>query len=226
MKDLFYKTMTPPMRINQWVYRHVRAPRSGTVKVHLGPGQRKYLRGWYNVDANFLTAKIDVWADLRSTLPFRDNTVDVFYSHHVIEHLPDALLPFHFAEMFRCLKPGGCFRVGGPNGDEAVRRFVAGDLGWFSDFPDKRKSVGGRFANFILCRGEHLTILTTSYLTEIATATGFINVTRCDPTIETHHPHWIEAEVLSQEHESTPDAPHTLLIEAEKPGITSTWNPA
>ena len=57
----------------------------------------------------------------------------------VIEHLPD--LPGHFAEMFRALKPGGVFRIGGPNGDSAIRKFVEGDSAWFSDFPDKAVAV-------------------------------------------------------------------------------------
>jgi SAM-dependent methyltransferase len=217
LKEAFYNSLSGPMRINSWLHRHFLAPKSGVLKVQLGPGQGKYLAGWCNVDANLFTAKIDVWADLRYRLPFRDNTVDVFYSHHVIEHLPDQLLPFHFGEMYRCLKPGGFIRVGGPNADAAMQQYLAGNMDWFGDFPDKRASLGGRFANFILCRGEHFTILTESYLAEIATNVGFQGVRRCLPITETHHPAMIDDALLSREFESTPDAPHTLLIEAEKP---------
>lgn len=32
--------------------------------VQLGPGQKNYIDGWVNVDANFVTAKIDIWADI------------------------------------------------------------------------------------------------------------------------------------------------------------------
>ena len=72
------------------------------VKVHLGPGKKNYLNGWINVDANIITAKIDVWSDIKHPLPFKDDVVDVFYSHHVIEHLPYMQKNFH--EMYRCLK--------------------------------------------------------------------------------------------------------------------------
>jgi len=175
------------------------------------------LGGWINVDATFLTAKIDVWANLEDPLPFRSGTIDVMYSHHVIEHLSDATLPFHLREIYRCLKPGGVLRVGGPNADNAIRKFVERDLSWFSDYPDRRTSIGGKFANFILCRGEHLAILAHSYMGELMTAAGFHNIQPCRPKTETFHPHLIDAAILATESEETPDVPHTLLLEAKKP---------
>jgi predicted SAM-dependent methyltransferase len=208
--------MRYPMRINAFRHR-ILPPTTGVRRVQLGPGQEHYLKGWVNVDANAFSAKIDIWADLSGKLPFRTATVDAFYSHHVIEHLPDASLPFHFSELFRCLKPGGVIRVGGPNGDVAFERFLADDKEWFSDFPDKRRSVGGRLANFILCRGEHLTILTSSYLKELIEEAGFSNINFKRPKTETAFPLIFDEQVLSSEWESTPDFPHTLLVEAIKP---------
>ena len=73
------------MALNAWRHRNFSARAGQTVRVHLGPGQKNYLPGWVNVDANFLTAKIDVWANLADPLPFPDASVDAIYSHHVIE---------------------------------------------------------------------------------------------------------------------------------------------
>jgi SAM-dependent methyltransferase len=168
-------------------------------------------------DANFLTSKIDIWADIRNKLPFRPGTIMAVYSHHVIEHLPDTLLQFHFGEMFRALRPGGVIRVGGPNADMAIQKFEENELDWFSDFPDKRYSIGGRFANFILCRGEHLTILTSSYLKELAVIAGFTEIHFCKPVQETYYPSIFDCHVLGKEWETTPDCPHTLIMEARKP---------
>jgi predicted SAM-dependent methyltransferase len=216
-KAAYYSFMGIPMRVNGWLYRVFRAPHSGPLRVHLGPGKKSYLEGWTNVDANIFTARADVWADLRNPLPFRDQTVDVFYSHHVIEHIADSLLPFHFGEMYRCLKPGGVIRIGGPHGDNAIRKFSEKDAAWFSDFPEARRSIGGRFANFILCRGEHLTILTRSYLEELLAASGFVDIVPRRPCDDTGHPRWIDSAVLALEAEKTPECPHTLLMEARKP---------
>jgi predicted SAM-dependent methyltransferase len=217
LKASYYTLFHYPMRVNAFRHRAFPLHREHA-KVQLGPGQKNYIDGWVNVDANFLTAKIDIWADISGKLPFRSGSVDAFYSHHVIEHLPDQTLPFHFAEMFRCLRNGGVIRVGGPHGDSAIRKFQENDAAWFSDFPDKRDSIGGKFANFILCRGEHLTILTSSYMTEIASEAGFQDITFCKPITETNSPAIFDHGVTSTEWESTPEAPHTLLMEARKPG--------
>lgn len=214
-KALFYVVAGPLMKLNARAYRSLRAPKQGVVKAHLGPGQKHYLEGWINIDANMFTGRCDVWANLIDGIPLRDNSVDAIYSHHVIEHLPD--LAFHFREMYRCLKPGGTFRVGGPNGDMAIHKFVEGDAAWFDNWPDNRSSLGGRLENFIFCRGEHLTILTHSYLRELAEDAGFVHVGQVQPRRETHYPHLFDANVLGTERERTPVAPHTLLIEAQKP---------
>ncbi|HUN21918.1 MAG TPA: methyltransferase domain-containing protein [Anaerolineales bacterium] len=215
LKKLFFSITNPVMYANAWFYRSFLSPNSGSVKVHLGPGQKNYLHGWINVDANIVSAKIDVWANFSYMLPFRDNSVDVFYSHHVIEHVPN--LQFHFKEMYRCLKPSGVFRVGGPNGDSAIKKYVEKDVNWFSDFPQKQDSLGGRLNNLIFCAGEHLSLLTFSYLEEICQKAGFDKpIYLCQPTSQTNFPQWISPDVLAKEWESTPDCPYTLIIEGQK----------
>lgn len=213
-KRAYYLFAGPMMRLNGWLYRHFRAPRDGTVKAHLGPGRRSYISGWINVDANPFTSSCDLWANLRNPLPFHDSTVDAMYSHHMVEHLPN--LAFHFSEVYRCLKAGGVYRVGGPNGDCAVKKFVDNDLEWFDIFPDRRESVGGRLDNFIFCRQEHLALLTNSYVTELMSNCGFTDIRTCLPTKETGYPELFD-DCLATEFESDFEYPHTLIVEATKP---------
>lgn len=215
-KSAFYITTGPLMKLSGIIYRYFRAPRKGVLKIQLGPGKKNYIDGWINVDANMFTAKCDVWVDLRNPLPFHNDTVDAIYSHHVIEHLPN--IQKHFEDIYRCLKPGGVCRVGGPNGDSAIAKFTEGDTKWFDDFPDKRTSIGGRFENFIFCRQEHVTILTYSFLEEIMTNIGFTNLRLCSPVKETSYPEIFKA-CLLKEQESDFDMPHTLIIEGTKPRI-------
>lgn len=213
-KEMFYQFTGPLMKINGVVYKNFRAPRKGNVRVHLGPGQRNYIDGWINIDANMFTGKCDVWADLRNPLPFDDESVQCFYSHHMIEHLPN--IEYHLQDAYRCLAPGGAYRVGGPNGDSAIVKFVENDTQWFSDFPDKRSSVGGRFENFVFCRGEHLTILTFSFLEELMKGIGFSDIHVCLPVRDTRYPELFNP-CLAMENESDFLVPHTLIIEARKP---------
>ena len=213
IKASFFVVAGPFMRLNGLLYKSLRAPESG-IRAHLGPGRKRYLPGWINVDANMFTGKCDVWSDLRYGLPFRDNSLTACYSHHMVEHLPE--MRSHFAEVFRCLQPGGVYRVGGPNGDSAIQKFIEGDTSWFSHFPEDRRSIGGRFENFIFCGGEHLTILTESFLRELLEDAGFIDITLRRPIVDSGYPELFE-DALEQEHESDTDCPHTLLLEAVKP---------
>ncbi|MGB3207689.1 MAG: hypothetical protein WBB28_22115 [Crinalium sp.] len=214
LKRTFYSLFRYPMRTNAWIYKNFRSPKEG-LKVHLGPGQGNYINGWLNVDANFISAKIDLWANLLDPLPFRDNSVEIFYSHHVIEHLPESYLPTHFEQMFKALHSGGGIRVGAPHAGNAYRKYTEGDIAWFSsDFPYNRSSIGGRLANFIFCDGEHLTALDETYLTEIAKNAGFIDISFKLPTKESD---LVGEEILSKENETDFLYPHTIIMEAKKP---------
>ena len=218
-KAAYFGVMRVPMFLSGRFYRALLAPRSlnvRTVKVQLGPGQKNYLPGWINVDANFVTARCDVWANIQDSLPFPDLSVDVFYSHHVIEHIPDRQLVRHFADMHRCLKPGGLIRIGGPNGDMAMRKYLSEDSEWLGNFTDPHESIGGKLKNFILCRNEHLTILTPSYLREIALLSGYESAIFCTAGQSTTEPDLIDSDVLQQESWSSPNEPHTIIVECRK----------
>ncbi len=215
VKSTYYSLLSPLMRLNAMRYRaRPLVSLAARNLVHLGPGQEKYLQGWINVDANLISSKPDIWADLRFKLPFPDNSVDAIYSHHMIEHLPD--LDFHFLEMYRCLAPGGTIRVGGPHGDNAIQAMLTGQHDWFGDWPTSRKSMGGRFENFIFCKGEHLTILTESLLCELAENAGFEDIRIVMPR-ETSYPENISGTVLALEEEVTDRLVRTVLVEAKKP---------
>lgn len=58
-------------------------------------------------------------------LPFADNSLEVAYTSHTIEHVKNDAVRNLFLEVFRCLKPGGIFRITCPDAD---RLFLATSL--------------------------------------------------------------------------------------------------
>ncbi len=212
-KAAFYRVAGPAMWVNGHVHKAIRAPRTGDLKLHLGPGRKNYLPGWVNLDANVWSGKADVWADLRNPLPFHDNSALAAYSHHMIEHLPN--LSAHFQDVFRTLRSGGVYRVGGPNADTAMREYIAGNTAWFSSWPDDRRSVGGRLENFLMCRGEHLTLLTPSFLRELLEDAGFVEIEDHVPSQTTGAPD-LFGDCLAKERAEDAETGRTLILEARK----------
>ena len=74
----------------------------GALRINLGASQT-YLPGFVNVD---IAEHAEVTCDLgRDPLPFESGTVDLVFSHHTLEHVPDYL--FALSEIFRVLKHDG-----------------------------------------------------------------------------------------------------------------------
>ena len=75
------------------------------VVIELGCGSAKQVKDAIGID-QIDHDTVDIICNLEDGLPFLpDNSVDVIYSFHLLEHLPD--LGFFMAEIFRVLKPGG-----------------------------------------------------------------------------------------------------------------------
>lgn len=81
-------------------------------------------------------------------LEFDDDSFDVIYSFHALEHIPDPLLAVR--EMRRVLRPGGTYLVGTPNKDRVVGYIgsaspVADRIRW--NIADWRARLAGRWSN-------------------------------------------------------------------------------
>jgi len=110
---------------------------SGKVCVNLGAGNFS-LFGWASVDhVN------DDYADIQSKefiecnfssydlFPFEDDSVDLFYCSHVIEHISPAYIDHFFAEVYRCLKPSGLIRIICPDATILWERARSGERDFF-----------------------------------------------------------------------------------------------
>jgi predicted SAM-dependent methyltransferase len=82
------------------------------LKLNIGCGS-VYLEGWINIDIESETA--DLHHDMRTPLPYHDNSVDFIYNEHFIEHLTAEEGVRVMKEFHRVLKPEGVLRIATPD---------------------------------------------------------------------------------------------------------------
>lgn len=83
-----------------------------SIKLHLGCGS-VYKPGWINIDLD--SPKADVLQDLTSPLPYEDDSVELIYSEHFIEHITRAQARDFLKECRRVLSDSGTLRLSTPD---------------------------------------------------------------------------------------------------------------
>jgi predicted SAM-dependent methyltransferase len=213
-KDLYFTLLSKATLPNYYAHRFRAAifPRNGTpVHLHLGCGPN-YLPGFLNIDAN-PQRKVDLWLDVRNGLPFPDGTVTSIYSTHMLEHLYHDELGRLFAECWRVLQPGGGVRFIVPNLETAITAYLQRENEWFDDYPRRLQSLGGRFANFIFCDGQHRTTFDYGHLRELLEQARFertLHVQEGESTL-------YQAGAPAYAPADRSDLAHSLYVEAFKP---------
>jgi predicted SAM-dependent methyltransferase len=174
-KDIYFLGLSKATLPNYYLRRMLcrwQRQNGREIHLHLGCG-RRYLPGFVNVDAN-PRQKIDLWLDVRNGIPFRDNSVASIYTTHMLEHFfPDELQRL-LADCYRVLRPGGGMRIIVPSLQTAIEAYNRQQIEWFNDkFPRHYDSIGGRFANFIFCDGQHRSAFDYSHMQEMLRCAGF-----------------------------------------------------
>lgn len=91
--------------------------------LNLGCGSR-FIESWVNID--FVSNSRHVKAhNLISGIPAADNSFDVVYHSHVLEHFAKGDGEKFIKECFRVLKPGGIIRVVVPELEQLARSYIA-----------------------------------------------------------------------------------------------------
>lgn len=82
-------------------------------KLELGSGKRTGMEDWIASD---IGGGGDIQLDFTQPIPFPDNSLDIIYSSHVLEHFsyPHPMRDL-LEECRRILKPGGAFSIAVPN---------------------------------------------------------------------------------------------------------------
>lgn len=212
-KDIAFLALSKATLPNFWARRclySLRPTNGQALHLHLGCGP-KYLPGFVNIDAN-PRHKIDLWLDVRCGLPFPTSSVDSVYSTHMLEHFyPDELEKL-LSECSRVLKPGGGIRLIVPSLRSAILAYTESRRDWFCDsFPRHFDSLGGRFANFLFCDGQHRTAFDLGYLEEVLRKCGLREVEESAENASRLYGERVPA----FEPEDT-SLPHSLYVEAFK----------
>jgi SAM-dependent methyltransferase len=63
----------------------------------------------------FVSSTRNIRHDIRNAMPIPDNSINIFQSEDVFEHIPYEDIPAIFEEIWRVLKPGGLFRLSVPD---------------------------------------------------------------------------------------------------------------
>ncbi len=90
--------------------------------LNLGCGNR-YHKDWTNID--FVSNSDDVQAhNLLQGIPFSDNTFEVVYHSHVLEHFSKVDGKDFIKECYRVLKPKGIIRIAVPDLEQIVKEYT------------------------------------------------------------------------------------------------------
>jgi len=90
--------------------------------LNLGCG-RRFHAAWINIDFSSSSPNV-IQHDLSTGIPFEDNSCDVVYHSHLLEHFTKEHAPKFLKDCFRVLKPGGTIRVAIPDLETIIRLYL------------------------------------------------------------------------------------------------------
>lgn len=91
------------------------------MKLHLGCGNKK-INGFINVDTRELPS-VDVIDDIRILSKFEDNSIDLIYASHVLEHIGRREYINVLKKWYQLLKSDGILRIAIPDFEKIVDHY-------------------------------------------------------------------------------------------------------
>lgn len=93
------------------------------MKLHLGCGKRDFGTEWISIDGGDFP---HLHSHDITKLDFKDNTVDLIYSSHVLEYFDRVEVIDVLNEWKRVLKPNGILRIAVPDFESMVKLYLSG----------------------------------------------------------------------------------------------------
>jgi predicted SAM-dependent methyltransferase len=106
------------------------------------------LRIGYRYHRELIDYNVDLMAKKKWAI--NDNSVDLIYTSHCLEHLTQDATNFVFAETRRVLKNNGIFRISVPDVDLAYKALTNNDSSFFNSFQSNEELLTKKFDDKIL----------------------------------------------------------------------------
>lgn len=144
----------------------------GTINLHLGCGSINH-PSFINIDG-IPAPHIHYVGRIDKLTYIKDNSVDLIYACHCLEHFSHRQIPLILIEWYRIIKKGGILRISVPDFDLLVDLYLATGR----DLSAVLESVtGGQDHKY----NYHLTIFNEAFLRSIARHAGFVIVRAWTP---------------------------------------------
>jgi len=185
--------LTPVQRYLLGPAKLRRNSRKAQRHLEIGPGAKR-IAGFetFNVIGG---RHVDYVGNARDQLPFADNTFDLLYASHVLEHIAWYRSEETLREWARVLKPGGVLEIWVPDGLRIAEAFVAAERsgsrdleqdGWwrFNQDRDPCRWMAGRMFSYGDGTGDtshfnwHVALFSERYLGNLMRHVGLTDVRR------------------------------------------------
>jgi SAM-dependent methyltransferase len=205
--SLFIKSMFSYGRYVKTPLNLINGKKRQNRRLEIGPGAER-IAGFETV--NVVWGKnVDYVADASKKLPFKNNTFELVYASHILEHIPWYSLKPAIKEWVRIVSPGGAIEIWVPNGLLIAKTFVdaeegtvnnIGKDGWYklNDEKDPCIWANGRIFSYGDGTGNkndpnwHLTIFSPRFLKKLLEDAGLVEIESLTRTEVRGHDHgWI-----------------------------------
>ena len=166
----------------------IRVRQNGTVNLEIGSGEKK---GGDNCITLDLNNKCDLYWDLLLPLPFPQNSIDMIYSSHVLEHFYYEDLLKLLNNCYEVLKKGGKFSACVPDASIYINTYMNPDQFDFQNYCKVTSALHSNspidYINYIAyMNGHHRYMFDSKNLIAIIQKVGFKNVRlrEFDPLID------------------------------------------
>lgn len=155
--------------------------------LEIGPGPKR-IPGFETLNV-IAAGDVDYVFDAAKKLPFKNNSFDLIYSSHILEHIPWFKTKNTLSEWYRILKPNGKIEIWVPDAMTILNELHRAERGENDTIPDDWKTLNPNKNRYLWVSGRlfygvrtdypswHKALFTEGCLKKVLSEIGFTNIT-------------------------------------------------